>query len=120
MKRAVDSTHHCRSPILTMNSCDFTLSTRTQSSEQEYSYLTASKRHPSTPHSRNTPKAFHKEPGHILSRGRQNMCIRLWQTSRIYRKFAGEWKLVLQCYRRDENRTGCPPALLQLFRLIFF
>jgi len=43
-----------------MNGCDFTPSTRTQSSEQENSYLTASKRHPSTSHTRNTPNAFPK------------------------------------------------------------
>ena len=33
-------------------------STRTQSSEQKYSYLMARKRHPSTPYSRNTPQSF--------------------------------------------------------------
>jgi len=36
-KRRGDSTHHCRSTTPTMNGC--TPSTRTQSSEQEYSYL---------------------------------------------------------------------------------
>ena len=58
MKRSGDSIHRCRSPTPTLNGCDLTPSTRTQSSEQEYSYLTASKRHPSTPHSRNTPQSF--------------------------------------------------------------
>jgi len=58
MKRSGDSTHHCRSLTPTLNGCDLTLSTRTQSSEQEYSYLTASKRHPSTPYSRNIPQSF--------------------------------------------------------------
>jgi len=53
-----DSTHHCRSPTPALNSCDLTPSMRTKSSEQEYSYLTASKRHPSTLHSRNTPQSF--------------------------------------------------------------
>ena len=61
MKRSGDSTHHCRSPTPTLNSCDLTLSTRTQSSEQEYSLLTASERHPSTPYSRNTPESFSRE-----------------------------------------------------------
>jgi len=50
--------HHCRSPTPTLNGCDLTPSTRTQSSEQEYSYLAASMRHPSTPYSRNTPQSF--------------------------------------------------------------
>jgi len=58
MKRSGDSTHHCRSPTPTLNGCDLTPSTRTQSFEQEYSYLTASKRHPSTPYSRNIPQSF--------------------------------------------------------------
>jgi len=62
MKRSSDSTHHCRSPTPTLNGCDLTPSTRTQSSEQEYSYscLTASMRNPSTPYSRNTPQSFSK------------------------------------------------------------
>jgi len=62
MKRSSDSTHHCWTPTPTLNACDLTPSTRTQSSEQVYSYLTASKRHPSTPYSHNPLKAFHEEP----------------------------------------------------------
>ena len=74
MNTSSDSTHHCRNPTPTLDGCDLTLLTRTQSSEQEYSYLTASKRHPSTPCSRNTPLSFsHVEPGHILNRGGQNI-----------------------------------------------
>jgi len=46
-----DSTCHCWSPTPTLNGCDLTQ--KTQSSEQEYSYLTASKRHPSNPYYRN-------------------------------------------------------------------
>ena len=42
-----DSTHHCRSPTPKLNGCDLPPSTRTQFSEQEYSYLTVSKRHQS-------------------------------------------------------------------------
>jgi len=30
------------------------------------------------------PKAFHKEPGLMLSRGPQNMWRRLWQTPQVY------------------------------------
>jgi len=59
-------THQCRSPTATLNSCDLTTSTRTQSSEQEYSYLTAQKRHLSTPYTHNTPenppKLFTRNP----------------------------------------------------------
>jgi len=32
------------------------------------------------------PKAFHEEPGHILSRCRQKMCIRLWHTPKHGRR----------------------------------
>ena len=38
--------------------CDLTPSTRKQTSEQEYSYLMASKRHPSTPDYRMIPQSF--------------------------------------------------------------
>ena len=50
--------HRCQSPIPALKGCYLTPLTRTQSSEQEYSYLTASKRHPSTPYSRNTSQSF--------------------------------------------------------------
>jgi len=70
-----------------MTDCGLTPSTGTQFSEQEYeySYLTASNRHPSTLYSTTSPQAFHGEPGHILSRGRQNVCINvcLWHVPRI-------------------------------------
>ena len=57
MKRIADSTHPCRqSPTPTVNGCDLTPPTRTQTSEQEYSDLTASNRRPST-----LPTAFHEE-----------------------------------------------------------
>ena len=52
--------------------------------------VTRQHRTPTTP-----PKAFHEEPGHILSRSRQNMCIGLWHAPRISWKFAEEWKSVL-------------------------
>ena len=43
--------------------------------------------------------------------------ISLWHASSswISRKFAGEWKLVLWCYGRDDSCTGYHPALVQLF-----
>ena len=50
----------------------------------------------------------------MLNRGRQNMCIRLWYAPSFSWKSAGEWKFVLQCYGRDESRTGYHPALVQL------
>ena len=53
-----DSTHPCQSPIPTMNGGDLTLPTATQTSEQEYSDLTASNRRPTKPYSRNTPQSF--------------------------------------------------------------
>jgi len=50
--------HHYESPTPSLNGCELTLSTGTQSSGQEYSYLTASKRHPSTPYCHNTSRSF--------------------------------------------------------------
>ena len=106
MKRSGDSTHHCWSPTPALNGCDLTPSTRAQSSEQEYSYLTARKRHPSTPYSHNTPQSF--------SRGSRPYTFPRWTKhvntssacSQDFSKISGERKFVLQCYLRDENRTG--------------
>jgi len=67
------STHHCPTP--TQNDCDLTPSTGTQSSQQEHSYLTASKRHPSTSYSHNNPQSFSRGTRRIFFRHRQNMCI---------------------------------------------
>ena len=86
-QKSSDSTHHCLSPTPKLNAEWFT--SRTQFSEQDHSYLTASKRHQSTPCSHNTHRTFHEKPGNILSRGRQNMSILLWHAPRISRKFAG-------------------------------
>jgi len=74
MKRNGDSIHPCRSATPTVNDFDLTPSTRTQTSEQEYSDLTASNRR----RQQHAPaatlhKVYHDEPGRMLSRGRQNM-----------------------------------------------
>jgi len=58
MKRSGDSKHPCQSPTPTVNGRDLTLPTRTQTSEQEYSDLTASNRRPSTLYSRKSPQSF--------------------------------------------------------------
>jgi len=58
MKKSVDSTHPCRSRTPTVNGRDLTIPTRTQTSEQEHSDLTASSRRPSTPYSQNIPQNF--------------------------------------------------------------
>ena len=62
IKRSGDNTHHCRSPTPTLIGCDSITSTRTQSSEQGYSYLTACKNHSSTSYSQNTPELFTRNP----------------------------------------------------------
>jgi len=89
-----------------MNGCDFTPSTRTQSSEQENSYLTASKRHPSTSHTRNTPNAFPKLffgrlPGFIEN---------LLESANLFCNAAGATQTAL----------GVRQLLLAFFRLLFF
>jgi len=58
MKMSADTTHPCRSSKPTVNCCDLTPKTRTQTSEQEYNNVTASSRRPSTLFSRNTPQYF--------------------------------------------------------------
>ena len=62
IKRSGDSTHHCQNPTPTVNGCELTPSTGTKSSEQECSYLTASKRRRATLYSHNTPKLFTTNP----------------------------------------------------------
>jgi len=90
-----------------LNGCYFTPSTRAQSSEQEYRYLAASKRHPSTPDSRNTPKAFPEEPSHILSRGRQNVYMSL-ACSRDFSQFFWRVKIcsIVLRPRRKPHRVS--------------
>ena len=39
-------------------------------------------------------KAFHEEPGRVLSRGRQNACRQPWHIPGISRKFAEKWTFV--------------------------
>jgi len=58
MKRCGDSTHPCRSPTPSVNDSYLTLLTRAQTSEQEYSDLTASNRRLSTPYTHNTLQSF--------------------------------------------------------------
>jgi len=67
MKRGGDSTHPCQNPTSTVNGCDLTPPTRTKTSEQEHSDMTASYRRPSTPHSEQTPRTFREESGRMLS-----------------------------------------------------
>ena len=59
-------TTHTIVGVQQLYSCNLNTSTRTQSSEQEYSYLTARKRHSSTPYFYNTlenhPKFFTRNP----------------------------------------------------------
>ena len=58
-----DITHHCRNPTPTLNDCESTPTTVTQSSEQEYGELRASNRHPSTPCSHNITQSFSRGTG---------------------------------------------------------
>jgi len=84
MKNSGDSTHPYRSPApATVKGSDLTLLIWTQTSDQEYSDLTASNRRPSTPYSATLHKPFHEEPGRMLSRVRQSMCRRVWHTPKI-------------------------------------
>jgi len=68
---------------------------------------------PATP-----PKLFTRNP--VVFRDRQNMSRHLQHTPKISRKFSGQWKFGLQCHSRDKSRIGYHPALVQLFRGIFY
>ena len=73
MKRSGDSTHVCRSPTPTVDGRDLTLPTRTQRLSRNivtWRPVTGGRQHRA--HA-TLPKAFHKEPGRMLSRGRQSM-----------------------------------------------
>ena len=114
-----DNTHPIRSPTATVNGFDLTLPTRLQTSEQDYSDLTASNRRPLTPYSRNTLQSFSRGTrSYAFPRSAKHM----WTSFAYSQDFSKTcWWVTfgLQCYGRDENRTGYHSALVQLFRGIF-
>jgi len=71
-----------------------------------------------TPATATIAKAFHEKPGRMLSQGRQSI-LSLVYSQNFWIIFWRE-KFVLWCCRRDENHSGYHPALVQLFRGIFF
>jgi len=74
-----------------VNGRDLTLPTRRQTSEQDYSDLTVNNSTGGRQHctSATLTKGFHKEPGRMLSRGRQSVCRRLLHIPKISQNFAG-------------------------------
>jgi len=76
--------------------------------------VTTSKRHQSTPYSRNTHRTFREEPGNMLSRGRQNMSILIWHAPRISRKFAGV-EICSVALLQQRKPHWVSPALVRLF-----
>ena len=116
MKRSGDSTHHFRGPTPTLNGCELTPSTWAQSFEQDYSYLTASKRHPSAPYSHNNPQSFSRVTRpYTFPRSTKHVCS-LWHAPRISRKFAGEWKFDLYCYGHNKAGLGIIQLWFNYFR----
>ena len=101
-----------------MNGRDLTLPTRAQPSQQKYSDLAAINGRQRRTHA-TLPKAFHKEPGRMLSRGRQSMWRRLWHISRFL-KILLEIEMGSVLLRPDENRTGFHSGLIQIFRGVYF
>ena len=120
MKRSGDSTHPCGSPTPTVNGQDLTLPTRTQTSEQEYSDLTASNGRPSTPYSPNTPRSFSQGTRSYAFSTLTKHVKKSIAYSQDFSKFCWRVTCGLQSYGRDENRTGHHSVLVQLFRGIFF
>jgi len=91
---------------------------RTQTSEQEFSDVTPV---PSghgtlaTRHSRNTPQSFPRGiRSYAFEVDKTGVNVFLYAT-KISQILAGEWKLGLQCYGRNENRTGYHPALFEFY-----
>jgi len=67
MKKSGNRTHPCRSPVATVNGRDLTLLTPKQTSDQEYSNLTAVTGGGQHRTHATLPKAFHEESGRMLS-----------------------------------------------------
>jgi len=65
-------------------------------------------------------KTFHEERGRILSRGRQNMCKRLWHAFKISQKAA--WRVKIWCVVVPPGRKPHwhHPASVKSFYVIFF
>ena len=137
MKNSGDSTHPYRSPpAATVNGRDLTLLTRTQTSDQQLEFkstrfghklvirntvtwrpVTSGRQHctPATLH-----KAFQEETGRMFSRVRQSMCKRLWWTSKIDQKFAGEWNLVCRARAGTKTALGIIQHWINYFAASFF
>ena len=85
----------------TVNGCDLTPSTRTETSEQEYSDLTASNRRPST-----LPPAFL-----VVYR----TCVIIFGIlPRFLKNFLESESLVCRATARTKTRTGYHPAFVQI------
>ena len=78
LNRNGESTHHCGSPTQ-VNSCDLIPLARTEMSEQEYSYLTASNRRLSAPYNRNNPQNFSQiTRSYAFSTSKRHVQTSLW------------------------------------------
>ena len=88
-------------------------SVTSQTSEQEYSDLTASNtcahRHRT---SASLSKAFHEETSRMLSRSRQNVCRRFWYTPKICQKFLESENLVCSATAGTKTSLGRPATSL--------
>jgi len=90
-----DSINSCQSQTPTVNGCDLTPPTQTQTSEQEFSDLTASNRRPPTSYSRNTPQSFSRWTRSYTVSTSTNVGRHLWHTTKISIKFSGKWRFGL-------------------------
>ena len=121
MKGSGDCTHVCQSITSLASDSDWTLATRTQTSEQEYRDLTASNtwlQAINTILIQHTPKFFMRNPV-LFSWDWQNFVDIFGILPKLYRKFDWEWKVCRQYYSQDENHTEYPLVLVQQFHGIF-
>jgi len=113
MKRIRNSTRHCQSSTPTVNGCDLTPLTRTQTSEQEYNDLTVSNRRLLTSYTRRKfPKALLEEPYRMIFRGRQNKRRHLWHITKTLDN-------LLVCENVVCSATARTKTVLGILQLLF-
>jgi len=120
MQSSGDSIHPCRSLTPTVNGHDLTLPTRTQTSEQEYSDLTASNRRPSTSYSLNTPQSVSQGTrSYAFSRSTKHVKTFL-AYSQDLSKCCRRVKRGRQSYGRDETALRIIQLWFNYFVASFF
>ena len=86
----------------------------------EIQWLENQSQRPSTPTPATLPKAFHKEPGYMPSRGRQSLLRGLWDTPKVFQNFSGGWNVVCNATAVTKTALGIIQLWLKYFAASFF